>query len=190
MLFVMPLIASTMLDLGTAVPNFSLPDVTTGATVSLSDVKGDKGVLVMFICSHCPFVVHVQGQLAQLGKDYAASGIGIVAICSNDETVSPTDSVEHLKAQAATQRFAFPYLRDESQEVARAYNAACTPDFFLYDSDGHLAYRGQLDGARPGNGVAVNGADLRAAMDAVAAGAPPAAQQTAAMGCSIKWRDD
>jgi peroxiredoxin len=190
MLFVMPLTASTMPALGTAAPNFSLPDVTTGATVALSDVTGDKGVLVMFICSHCPFVVHVQEQLAQLGKDYASSGIGIVAICSNDETVSPTDSIGNLKAQAATQGFTFPYLRDESQEVARAYDAACTPDFFLYAVNGNLAYRGQLDGARPGNDIAVTGADLRAAMDAVAAGAPPAAEQTAAMGCNIKWRED
>lgn len=189
MLFVMALTASTMPALGTPAPDFSLPDVTTGQTVSLSDVTGDKGVLVMFICSHCPFVLHVQEQLAQLGKDYASSGIGVVAICSNDETVSPTDSLENLSAQAANQGFTFPYLRDEGQEVAKAYDAACTPDFFLYGVGGKLAYRGQLDGARPGNDIPVDGSDLRAALDAVVGGAAPAAEQTAAMGCNIKWRE-
>lgn len=189
MLFVMALTASTMPTLGSAAPDFTLPSVTTGDTVSLSDVSGDKGVLVMFICSHCPFVVHVQRQLAQVGKDYASSGVGIVAICSNDETVSPTDSLANLKAQAEAQGFTFPYLHDESQDVARAYDAACTPDFFLYGADRKLAYRGQLDGARPSNEVEVNGVDLRAALDTVIAGGAPGGEQTASMGCNIKWRD-
>lgn len=189
MLFVMALTASTMPALGTPAPDFALSDVTSRKTITLSDVTGDKGVLVMFICSHCPFVVHVQEQLAQLGKDYATSGIGIVAICSNDETVSPTDSLENLSAQAAKQGFTFPYLRDESQKVAKTYAAACTPDFFLYGADSKLAYRGQLDGARPGNDTPVDGSDLRAALDAVADGNAPAVDQTAAMGCNIKWRE-
>lgn len=190
MLFVMALTASTMTALGTEAPDFSLSDVRTGGTVNLSEVTGDKGVLVMFICSHCPFVVHVQAQLAQLGKDYASSGVGIVAICSNDETVSPTDSLANLKAQAEAQGFTFPYLRDESQDVARAFDAACTPDFFLYGADRKLGYRGQLDSARPSNEVEVNGVDLRAALDTVIAGGAPGGEQTASMGCNIKWRDE
>ncbi len=190
MLFVMALTASTMTALGTEAPDFSLSDVRTGGAVNLSDVTGDKGVLVMFICSHCPFVVHVQAQLAQLGKDYASSGVGIVAICSNDETVSPSDSLANLKAQAEAQGFTFPYLRDDSQDVARAYDAACTPDFFLYGADRKLLYRGQLDSARPSNEVEVNGVDLRAALDTVIAGGAPGGEQTASMGCNIKWRDE
>jgi peroxiredoxin len=185
----MALTPSTMPALGTQAPTFSLPDIVTGKTVSLDDVAGDKGVLVMFICGHCPFVVHVQSELAQLGKDYRDSGIGIVAICSNDEDVSPRDSLANLKAQAEQQGFVFPYLKDESQDVAKAYDAACTPDFFLYDADRKLVYRGQLDGARPGNDVPVNGKDLRAAMDALIAGKTVSDDQTPAVGCNIKWRD-
>lgn len=189
MLFVMALTASTMPALGTQAPQFSLPDVVNGKTVSIDDVAGEKGLLVMFICAHCPFVIHVQGELAQLGKDYKDSGVGIVAICSNDEKVSPGDNAANLKAQAQTQGFGFPYLHDESQEVARAYDAACTPDFFLYDSGRSLVYRGQLDGARPSNEVPITGEDLRAALDALIAGQPIAEEQMPAMGCNIKWRN-
>ena len=174
--------------LGTQAPTFSLPDIVSGQTVSLDDVAGDKGVLVMFICGHCPFVVHVQGELSRLGKDYQDSGIGIAAICSNDEGVSPRDSLANLKAQAAQQGFVFPYLKDDSQDVAKAYGAACTPDFFLYDAGGKLVYRGQLEGSRPGNDVPVDGKDLRAAMDALIAGQAISDDQTPAVGCNIKWR--
>jgi peroxiredoxin len=185
----MALTPSTMPALGTQAPTFSLPDIVSGKTVSLDDVTGDKGVLVMFICAHCPFVIHVQSQLARLGKDYQDSGIGIVAICSNDEGVSPRDSVANLKAQAEQQVFVFPYLKDETQDVAKAYEAACTPDFFLYDADHKLVYRGQLDGSRPSNDVPVDGKDLRAAMDALVAGKEISGDQTPAMGCNIKWRN-
>lgn len=184
----MALTPSTMPALGTQASTFSLPDIVSGKTVSLDDVTGDKGVLVMFICGHCPYVIHVQSELAALGKDYQRSGIGVAAICSNDEGVSPRDSLANLKAQAEEQGFVFPYLKDESQDVAKAYDAACTPDFFLYDADQKLVYRGQLDGSRPGNDVPVDGKDLRAAMDALAAGAAISDEQTPAMGCNIKWR--
>jgi peroxiredoxin len=184
----MALTPSTMPALGTQAPTFSLPDIVSGKAVSLDDVTGDKGVLVMFICAHCPFVVHVQSELARLGRDYRHSGVGIVAICSNDEGVSPRDSLANLKAQAVQQGFVFPYLKDESQEVAKAYDAACTPDFFLYDAEGKLVYRGQLDAARPGNDVPVTGKDLRAAMDALIAGKAISDAQTPAVGCNIKWR--
>ena len=188
MLIVMALTPSTMPALGTRAPNFSLPDIVTGRTVSLHDVTEDKGVLVMFICAHCPFVIHVQSELARLGRDYQNSGIGIVAICSNDEGVSPRDSQANLKKQAEEQGFVFPYLKDESQDIAKAYDAACTPDFFLYDADRKLVYRGQLDGSRPGNDVPVDGGDLRAAMDALIAGKDIPEDQTPAVGCNIKWR--
>lgn len=184
----MALTPSTMPALGTQAPTFSLPDIVSGKTVSLDDVTGDKGVLVMFICSHCPFVVHVQSELARLGNDYRDSGIGVVAICSNDEGVSPRDSMANLRTQAEQRGFVFPYLKDESQDVAKAYDAACTPDFFLYDADRKLVYRGQLDGSRPGNDVPVDGKDLRAAMDALIAGKAISDDQTPAVGCNIKWR--
>lgn len=175
--------------LGTQAPTFSLPDIVSGRTLSLDHVAGDKGVLVMFICGHCPFVVHVQSELARLGRDYQNSGIGIAAICSNDEGVSPRDSLANLRAQAKEQGFVFPYLKDDSQDVAKAYDAACTPDFFLYDADRKLIYRGQLDSARPGNDVPVTGKDLRAAMDAMIAGKAISGDQTPAVGCNIKWRE-
>lgn len=174
--------------LGTQAPAFSLPDIVSGKTVSLDDVRGEKGVLVMFICGHCPYVVHVQSELARLGKDYQNSGIGIAAICSNDEGVSPRDSLANLRTQAKEQGFVFPYLKDDSQDVAKAYDAACTPDFFLYDADGKLVYRGQLDGSRPGNDAPVNGKDLRAAMDTLIAGGAVSQDQKPATGCNIKWR--
>lgn len=179
---------STMLPLGTPAPAFSLPDSRTGTTVSLEDSAGAAGLLVMFICNHCPFVQHVRGQLADLGRDYADRGLAIVAINSNDATTHPEDGPAAMKREAASHGYTFPYLFDESQEVARAYHAACTPDFFLFDAARRLAYRGQLDGSRPGNGVPVTGTDLRAAIDAVLAGTAPSDDQKPSIGCNIKWR--
>jgi peroxiredoxin len=184
----MALTPSVMLALGTLAPAFSLPDVVTGDTVSLDDYKGTQAVLVMFICRHCPYVVHVREGLAQLGQDYADKDIGIVAISSNDADTYPDDAPDKLKQMAAELGFTFPLLYDESQEVAKAYSAACTPDFFLFDKDRKLVYRGQLDDSRPGSDIPVTGKDLRAAIDAVLAGQPVAEQQTPSMGCNIKWK--
>jgi peroxiredoxin len=181
--------ASTMPALGMQAPDFKLPDVTTGRTVSRDAVKGDQGLLVMFICRHCPYVKHVQDELARLGKDYHGK-IGIVAISSNDAAGYPDDAPPALEEQAREVGFTFPYLYDESQEVARAYGAACTPDFFLYDGRLRLAYRGQLDDARRGNDKPVTGRDLRAALDAVIAGRPAPADQKPSIGCNIKWKGD
>ncbi len=177
-----------MLELGTRAPDFSLVDTRTGKTVSLADFSGSPGLLVMFICNHCPYVQHVSGELAALGRDYARAGLAIVAISANDVGSHPQDGPTYMKAEAERHGYVFPYLFDESQSVARAYRAACTPDFFLFDRQGRLVYRGQLDGSRPGNGVPVTGADLRAACDAVIAGKAPSANQKASVGCSIKWR--
>jgi peroxiredoxin len=177
-----------MKALGTPAPDFELQDVVTGKAVSRKDVIGAKGMLVMFICRHCPFVKHVQDELAKIGRGYAGRGIGIVAISSNDVASHPEDSPTKLAYQAQELQFNFPYLFDESQEIARAYDAQCTPDFFLYDAQGKLVYRGQLDDSRPGNGVPVTGRDLREALDAVIGGRPPAADQRPSIGCNIKWR--
>lgn len=179
---------SSMLALGTQAPHFSLNDVRDGKTHTTDSVKGPKGLLVMFICAHCPFVKHVEQQLAHLGSDYRKSGIGFVAISSNDAVNYPDDAPEGLARQAQRVHFTFPYLYDESQEAARAYDAQCTPDFFLFDGEGKLAYRGQLDSSRPGNGVAVTGSDLRAALDALVAGQPVNANQRPSIGCNIKWK--
>ena len=175
-----------MVALGTACPDFSLPDTVSGRTVSRSDHSG-RPLLVMFICNHCPFVVHVADELARLGRDYGKR-LGIVAICSNDETTHPADGPGPMAAEATHRGYTFPYLHDASQRVARAFDAACTPDFFLYDSRHMLAYRGQLDDSRPGSPEPVSGRDLRAAIDAVLAGAAPAEQQRPSIGCNIKWR--
>ena len=180
--------ASTMLALGTHAPDFSLPDVVSGRNVSLDQIAASHGLLVMFLCAHCPFVQHVNGELARLGQHYASQGIGIVAISSNDAVAYPEDAPPGLRAQAAQHGFTFPYLYDESQEVARAYQAVCTPDFFLFDADKKLVYRGQLDSSRPSNGVPVDGRDLRAAIDRLLAGQPIAAEQKPSIGCSIKWK--
>jgi peroxiredoxin len=177
-----------MKELGTLAADFRLPDVVSGNIVSKDSVTGPKGLLVMFICRHCPFVRHVQDELARIGRDYAASGIGIVAISANDVASHPEDSPTKLAYQARELNFTFPYLFDESQDVARAYDAQCTPDFFLYDASGELVYRGQLDDSRPGNGVPVTGKDLRTALDAVVTGAPVSPEQRASIGCNIKWR--
>jgi peroxiredoxin len=176
-----------MVALGTAAPDFRLPDVVTHRTVSRDDFAAKQGLLVMFICRHCPFVVHVQDELARIGHDYAANDVGMVAISSNDADAYPDDAPDHLAAQAREVGFTFPYLYDENQDVARAYGAVCTPDLFLF-SGGKLAYRGQLDDSRPGNGKPVTGRDLRAALDAVLAGRPVAAEQVPSIGCNIKWK--
>ena len=180
--------ASTMLALGTPAPQFSLPDVVSGRTISLNQFSGMKGLLVMFLCSHCPFVKHVEQELARLGHDYAVNGLGIVGISSNDAAAYAEDAPEGLREQAVRNRFTFHYLYDESQEVALAYQAACTPDYFLFDGNGKLVYRGQLDASRPGNGIPVDGRDLRAAIDAVMAGKPVPEEQQASVGCGIKWK--
>jgi peroxiredoxin len=184
----MALTESTMLELGTLAPEFELTDVVTGNEVTLDHSQGEKALLVMFICAHCPYVKHINEGLAVLGKDYASRSLAIVAISSNDVDTNPTDSPEGLKHQAETFGFSFPYVYDESQAVAHAYKAACTPDFFLFDADFRLVYRGQFDGSRPGNGVPVTGADLRAAIDLVLAGEPVPTEQKPSIGCNIKWK--
>jgi peroxiredoxin len=183
----MALTESTMLELGTVAPDFSLPDVVTNKTVRRDDFRGQKGLLVMFICTHCPYVKHIEKGLAQLGADYSEK-LGIVAISSNDAKSYPDDSPAGLKRQAQTMGFKFPYLYDESQEIARAFKAACTPDIYLFDAEMKLVYRGQFDGSRPRNGVPVTGKDLRAALDAVLRGERPSADQLASVGCNIKWK--
>jgi peroxiredoxin len=183
----MALTESMMLELGTMAPDFALPDVVSGKTVRRDDFRGQNGLLVMFICTHCPYVKHIERELAQLGADYAGK-MGIVAISSNDAENYPEDSPEGLKAQAQRLGFKFPYLYDESQAVARSYDAACTPDIYLFNKDFKLVYRGQFDGSRPGNGIPVTGKDLRAAMDAVLRGEKPSADQKASIGCNIKWK--
>ena len=178
---------SNMLALGTPAPDFALPD-TNGSTVRLEDYAHAPALLVMFICNHCPFVKHVRDELARIGREYGARGAGIVAISSNDVQAHPDDSPERMKEERAAAGYVFPYLYDESQEVARAYQAACTPDFYVFDRDGLLAYRGQLDDSRPGNGVPVTGRDLRAALDAVLDGRAAPPDQKPSLGCNIKWR--
>ena len=180
--------ASTMLDLGTAAADFSLPDVVSGRTISLATFGADPVLLVMFICRHCPYVKHVQHELARLGADYKGRGAGIVAISSNDASTHPEDAPASLKEMAASLGFGFPLCHDERQDVAKAYTAACTPDFFVFDRERRLVYRGQLDDSRPGNGKPVTGADLRAALDAALAGAPISPAQYPSLGCNIKWK--
>jgi peroxiredoxin len=177
-----------MLPLGTKAPEFDLPDVTDGRLVSLSDFEAKRALLVMFICRHCPYVRHVREELARLGRDFAGSELGIVAISSNDVDEYPEDRPESLAEEAREVGYAFPYLFDETQEVAKAYTAACTPDFFLFDADRALVYRGQLDDSRPSNGLPVTGTDLRAAIDAALSGRPVSEDQRASIGCGIKWR--
>ncbi|MCZ6739303.1 MAG: thioredoxin family protein [Actinobacteria bacterium] len=179
---------STMLALGTEAPDFSLPDTVSGDVVSLADYSDKKGLLVMFICNHCPYVKHVRQELARLGNDYSDSGLGIVAISSNDIDAYPADSPEAMKTEAETFGYSFPYLYDETQVVAAAYTAMCTPDFFLFDAENRLAYRGRLDESRPDSGIPVTGNELRAAVDAVLAGDSVSDQQLPSMGCSIKWK--
>jgi peroxiredoxin len=182
-------VASQMTPIGTPAPDFAMPDVTSGRTVALADLTGTSALLVMFLCRHCPYVRHVRDGIARLARDYAGADLGIVAIGSNDPAAYPEDAPESLAEDARLAGYAFPYLFDATQEVARAFGAACTPDFFLYDAGRRLAYRGQLDGSRPGNGVPVSGEDLRAAIDAVLEGRAAPQDQRPSVGCSIKWRE-
>ena len=184
----MALTPSTMLPLGTPAPAFALPDVVEGNTVSLETFSGEKALVVMFICRHCPYVKHVQEELARLGTDYADKNVGMLGISSNDAANYPDDAPESLKAYAQEQGFVFPLCYDESQETAKAYTAACTPDIFLFDAERRLVYRGQLDDSRPGSDIPVTGKDLRAAIDAVLNDQPVNADQKAGIGCNIKWK--
>ena len=177
-----------MLALGTSAPAFSLPDAVSGKTITPDTIARGKGLLVMFLCPHCPYVKHVQAGLAKMLKEYGRSGLSMVAISSNDAAQYPEDGPDGLRAQAAELGFAFPYCYDETQAVAKAYRAACTPDFFLFDAGRKLAYRGQMDGSRPKNDTPVTGSDLRAAIDAVLAGRAVSAEQRPSIGCNIKWK--
>lgn len=176
-----------MLPLGTTAPDFKLPD-TNGKTVSLADFKGAPALVVMFICNHCPYVKHIRGGLAQFARDYALKHAAIVAINSNDVENYPDDSPAKMKEEVKSAGYTFPYLYDATQEVGKAYRAACTPDIYLFDKNQKLVYRGQFDDSRPGNGVSVTGKDLRAALDDVLAGKAVSANQKASMGCNIKWK--
>ena len=181
-------VTSTMISLGTPAPDFSLPDVASEKTVSLSDLTGN-GLLVMFICNHCPYVRHLQQGLVDLGRDYEDKSLDIVGIASNDPMMYPEDAPDRLAETAQRLGYRFPVLFDETQDVARAYSAVCTPDFFLFDRDHLLVYRGQFDSSRPGNDQPVTGADLRSAIDSLLEGRPIDAEQRPSMGCSIKWRE-
>lgn len=180
--------ASTMLELGTRAPDFHLPDVCTGKIISLNNFSDRKALLVMFICRHCPFVKHVKRELRRLDQDYKDRSLGIVAISSNDVVSHPEDSPEKLCAMAREEEYSFPICYDEMQEVAKAFTASCTPDFFLFDGDRKLVYRGQLDDSRPGNGKPVTGKDLREAIDAVLSDQPVTVDQKPSIGCNIKWK--
>ncbi|MEA5564344.1 MULTISPECIES: thioredoxin family protein [unclassified Anabaena] len=184
----MVLTASTMLPLGTKAPDFHLPEVVSGETISLATFADKKVLLVMFICRHCPFVKHIQNELTKLGEDYRTSDLAIAAISSNDAAKYPDDAPESLKALALEQGWQFPLCYDETQATAKAYTAACTPDFFVFDGDRKLVYRGQLDDSRPSNGKPVTGTDLRAAIDTVLAGKPITTEQKPSIGCNIKWK--
>lgn len=182
---------STMADLGTVAADFSLPNTNEAAgreVVSLADFHGAPGLLVVFMCNHCPYVVHIREGLAKFAEEYQAKGLAVVGICANDVTTHAADSPEKMAQEAKALGYTFPYLYDETQAVAKAYRAACTPDFFLYDADSKLVYRGQFDSSRPGNDVPVTGMDLRAAADAMLAGQSMPPEQIPSMGCNIKWR--
>jgi len=182
--------ASTMLPLGTVAPNFSLKNTVDGSPMSLADFADNKGLLVIFLCNHCPFVIHLRSDLAKFAKEYQAKGLGIVGISSNDVGAYPQDGPDKMKDEAKSAGYTFPYLFDETQEVAKAYSAACTPDFFLFDQSQKLAYRGQFDDSRPQSGIPITGKDLRAACDAVLAGKKVPEPQKPSIGCNIKWRAD
>ena len=179
---------STMAALGTAAPDFSLPDPRTGRRVSLGDFADAPGLLVVFLSNHCPFVKHIADELGAFSREYRAMGLAMVGICANDVAHYPDDSPEKMAEEAELRGYAFPYLYDASQSVAKTFRAACTPDFFLYDANRTLAYRGQFDDSRPSLDIPVTGADLRAACDAVLAGRQPSAEQRPSVGCNIKWK--
>jgi len=182
-------VPSNMIALGSIAPNFTLPDVCKNEQVSLNELKGPKATLVFFICNHCPFVEHINEQLVQLAKDYQQKGVGFIAISSNDVVKYPNDGPIQMKAIAEKLGYPFPYLYDETQEVAKAFDAACTPDFFLYNQHLELVYRGQLCDSRPGNGIPVTGKDIRNAMDALLAGKENEIEQKPSIGCNIKWKE-
>ncbi|MES1926434.1 thioredoxin family protein [Salinisphaera sp. T31B1] len=185
----MSLTDSTMMPLGTAAPDFDLPDTVSDERKSFSDIAGPRGTVVMFICNHCPYVLHLIDEVVSVAAHYQPQGVGFVAISSNDVGVRPEDGPEQMQVFAESRGFTFPYLYDESQAVAQAYDAVCTPDFFVFDADGKCAYRGQFDESRPKNGVAVTGAELRASLDALLEGDMiPADVQVPSQGCSIKWK--
>jgi peroxiredoxin len=177
-----------MSPLGTRAPDFSLPDPHSGGTVTLEDFEDAPALLVVFLSNHCPFVKHIAGALAAFGREYGGRGLALVAINANDVANYPDDSPERMAAEVRTRGYTFPYLFDETQEVAKAYAAACTPDFFLYDADRRLVYRGQFDGSRPGNDEPITGRDLRRAVDAVLKGEIPTGTQVPSIGCNIKWK--
>ena len=177
-----------MLPLGTPAPDFVLPDVVTGQTISLADFASAPALLVAFICNHCPYVKHVQAGLAEMARGFQTRGVAVVAVSSNDVVNYPEDGPELMRVEAQTAGYTFPYLFDETQSVARAYRAACTPDFFLFDGSRRLVYRGQMDDARRGNPLPVTGRDLRAAVEAVLAGQPVSSRQIPSLGCNIKWK--
>jgi len=181
-------VPSTMVPLGTPAPDFALTDPSTGGTVSLEDFRGAQALVVVFLSNHCPFVKHIADGLAEFAREYAARGVKVVGINANDVEKYPDDSPERMVDEVELRGYDFPYLFDETQEVAKAYGAACTPDFFLFDGDLRLAYRGQFDASRPSLDVPVTGADLRGACDAVLEGRAPSAEQTPSVGCNIKWR--
>jgi peroxiredoxin len=182
-------VSSTMLPLGTPAPDFKLRDTVSGELMSLSDFDDTVALLVMFICNHCPYVQHIRHGLAELGRDYANADVAIVAISSNDPVAYPSDGPEAMATEAAEIGYTFPYLFDETQDTARAYTAACTPDFFLFGADRKLVYRGQFDSTRPGQLEKVTGADVREALEALIAGEAVSADQSPSVGCSIKWSD-
>ncbi|GLB53713.1 thioredoxin family protein [Neptunitalea chrysea] len=180
---------SNMLPLGTMAPNFSLPDTITSNTLSLHTIKGNTATVLMFICNHCPFVIHVNQELVALAKDYTDKGISFAAISSNDVENYPDDSPELMKSTAIEEGYTFPYLYDETQEVAKAYDAACTPDFYIFNKALKLVYRGQLDDSRPSNGISVTGSDIRAALDAILNDTAIPEKQKPSIGCNIKWKN-
>ncbi|MGM0485546.1 MAG: thioredoxin family protein [Planctomycetota bacterium] len=180
--------ASTMLPLGIPAPDFNLPDASTGKPLSLNDLGDHPAYLIAFICNHCPFVKHVADEFAALAKEYQEKGVAVVAINANDADRFAEDAPERMADEVKERGYTFPYLYDESQAVAKAYHAACTPDFYVFNSGRKLVYRGQMDDARPGNNQPVTGQDLRAALDAVLAGKPVPERQKPSMGCNIKWK--
>jgi peroxiredoxin len=183
----MALTPSNMLSLGTKAPDFSLIDTISDKTISLNQAKGNNGTVIMFICNHCPFVKHVNEGIVALANDYLSKGIGFVAISSNDVKNYPADAPELMKENAQQHQFSFPYLYDETQEVAKAYDAACTPDFYIFDGELQLVYRGQLDDSRPNNGIPVTGKDIRTSLDALLNGEKISELQKPSIGCNIKW---
>lgn len=180
---------SVMIPLGTQAPGFRLPDTISGKILNLDDLKSDRATVIMFICNHCPYVKHIQANLVELADDYIPMNIAFIAISSNDVQSYPDDSPEKMKELAERLEFPFPYLYDETQEVAKAYNAACTPDFYIFDAGMKLVYRGQFDNSRPNSGIPVTGKDIREALDRVLAGEPVTPHQKPSLGCNIKWKN-